>query len=106
MFEVFVCIITPKKSYFFPILGGGAPGAPPSPWIRPWFAPVKCSHLVGLLGHIFPLGAFGPVKCSHEVRSHGQIYPLHAFTHSLSRVVVPATLDSISVNAHLKRELI
>ena len=106
MFEVFVCIITPKKSYFFPILGGGAPGAPPSPWIRPWFAPVKCSHLVGLLCHIFPLGAFGPVKCSHELRSHGQIYPLHAFTHSLSRVVVPATLDSISVNANFKREFI
>ena len=30
---------------------------------------------------------------------------LFIFTHSLSRVVVPATLDSISVNAHFTRFL-
>jgi hypothetical protein len=31
-----------QKIIFFPILGGGAPSAPP-PWIRPCYAYHKCS---------------------------------------------------------------
>jgi hypothetical protein len=36
-----------KKSYFFPILGGRAPGAPP-PWIRPCRATVPQLHMYKL----------------------------------------------------------